>query len=116
MPYYRRDWFTGKLEEVPSTGAPRSVIAKTSVPASAVDPRKKSGSVWGRPQVFHTKAVLNEQAGEFNEGAPAGVRYVPGADGWAKLECDSRAARKAECKRQGWIDKDGGYGDHTEMR
>lgn len=107
--HYVRNWFTGELEEMPSEGGGRQIIAATSVPESAVV--KRNGSTWGRPWRSKAAAVPAEQAAEFNAGAALGARYVQGDNGFWDLECDSRAARRNEMARRGLIDRDAGYSD-----
>lgn len=112
MSYFRRNIFTGELEEVPSEGGGRKVIARTTVSPHLV--QNKTGSAWGRPLVDTSLAVPIEEIDAQNEAAKrhgTGAYYVPGDHGFANVVFDSRQARAREYARRECFDGNGGYGD-----
>lgn len=63
---------------------------------------------YDRPLKSQAMGCHPEQVEDFNKQAAKGVRYL--ADG--TCEISSRQARNEELKLRGFVDNDGGYGDH----
>ena len=63
---------------------------------------------YARPLKSQAMACHPEQVEDFNKQAASGVRYL--SDG--TCEISSRQARNEELKLRGFVDNDGGYGDH----
>lgn len=111
----RRNIFSGELEEAPSEGGGRQIIAKTTVPAGTVDSRRRSGSAWGRTWRGHSLRVHPSQVDRFNEAARTAQTGAYYEAGTGVMCADSNLARVREYARRGFVDQDGGYAETVDL-
>lgn len=105
---WRRNIFTGELEEFESPEGGREVIFRSEV---KYDPGR-ADSPWSRDLISHGMAVHPSQVAQFNEDAKrhgTGAFYRP--DGTAAFS--TRRSRALEARRRGMFDKDAGYKDYA---
>jgi hypothetical protein len=107
-----RDWFTGELVERPASEP--GIIARTSIPKSAVTKRSGS-SPWYKDQPCMAMSIKPEEAtpervAQENEAARKhGTGAYYDKDGTCFLP--SRGGRAKEMRRRSVQDNDAGFGD-----
>ena len=117
---FRRDWFTGELEEVPSEGGGRQIIFRGAVPPVSrrrhVDPWDSSKDYVNKAMSLKPEDATPERIAAENEAAR---KHGTGAyyDSNGNCHCPTRRSLAREMARphgpQGFYfqNNDAGYGD-----
>lgn len=118
---WRRNLFTGKLEQVPSDGGGRHIIYREEVyyqPKRQADPWGRGKDAISRPLSIKPEEATPEKIAALNENAKrngTGAYYTP--DGACHTPTRGSRAREMPARRNfdgmGYQDNDAGYSDYA---